>query len=75
MTAEQRELTRLCAVRVIADHDADHDAGRVVDPQTLAWARAFVAGVMPLGRPLGDGAPVPDNELPEPLRGGALEVF
>lgn len=44
MTAEQRELTRLCAVRVIADHDA----GRVVDPQTLAWARAFVAGVMPL---------------------------
>ncbi|MCZ2135298.1 MAG: hypothetical protein LC098_07715 [Burkholderiales bacterium] len=69
MTAEQRELTRLCAQRVISNHDA----GRVVDLRTLAWARGFVACVMPLGQPLGAG--IPDHELPEPLRGGALEVF
>lgn len=71
MTDEQRELARRCALSVLADHEA----GRVVDPQTLAWARAFVASVKPLCGPLGDGAPIPDNELPEPLRGGALEVF
>lgn len=71
MTSEQRELTRLCAKRVISHHDS----GRVVDPLTLAWARSFVSCTTSLVRPLGDGEPAPDNELPEPLRGGALEVF
>lgn len=53
MTAEQRELTRQCAQRIIDNHNA----GRVVDQHSLQWARQFVLACKPLGRPVGTGAP------------------
>jgi hypothetical protein len=53
LTDEQKELVRVAAARVIADHDA----GRVVDPYTLRWARHIVEHVRPLGRPVGTGEP------------------
>ncbi len=70
MTDEQRELMRIAAQRLLDDHEG----GRKVSPDALAWARHVVALVRPLGRPLGTGAPI-DDQLPAPLRGGALEVF
>ena len=54
MTDEQKELMRVAAARVVADHEA----GRVVDPHTLRWARHVVKYIKPLGRPLGQGEPV-----------------
>lgn len=71
MTDEQRELMRIAAQRVIDDHKA----GRRCDKDALAWARNIVAHIKPLGRPLGTGEPVADEELPPPLRNGALERF
>lgn len=50
--AERQELIRMCAARVIADHEA----GRGDDPERLKWARGVVATIKPLNRPLGDGS-------------------
>lgn len=50
--AERNELIRRAAASVVADHDA----GRVVDPETLTWARQIAATFKPLPRPLGPGA-------------------
>jgi hypothetical protein len=50
--AERQELIRLCAARVIADHEA----GRGNDPHRLALARGVVAAIQPINRPLGDGS-------------------
>lgn len=52
MTAEQRELMRIAAQRVLDDQAA----GRVIARDTLAWARRW-ARIKPLGRPLGTGEP------------------
>lgn len=41
---------------------ADRDAGRKIDPAALLWAKAWAH-------------PVRDEQLPPPLRGGALERF
>lgn len=70
MTDEQRERMRIAAQSAL---DRSRQ-GRDLQPDARRWAQHWAA-VPPLGRPLGDGEPVPDNELPEPLRGGALEVF
>ncbi len=70
VTDEQRELMRIAAQRVIDDTRV----GRKVAPDVMAWAKAWAA-IKPLGRPLGTGEPVPDEQLPPALRGGALEVF
>lgn len=48
---ERNELTRQCAQRIVDSADA----GRLVDPYSLEWARQFVLNVKPLGRPLGAG--------------------
>ena len=71
MTDEQRELMRIAAQRVVDDHKA----GRRISQEALQWARQIVATFQPLGRALGTGEPVVDDQRPEPLRGGALEVF
>ena len=68
MTPEQRELFRLCGERILANHAA----GRKVTPEALADGKRWAA-IPPLGRPLTAG--VPDDQLPPPLRGGALETF
>ena len=70
MTDEQRELMRIAAQRVV---DA-HKAGRRISQEALQWARQIVATFKPLGLPLGTGDPT-DDQLPQALRGGALEVF
>lgn len=70
MTDEQRELMRIAAQRVVDDHQA----GRRNDLAALGWAEHVLRNVKPLGRPLGTGEPT-DDQLPAPLRGGALEVF
>ena len=70
VTDEQRELMRIAAQRVIDDTRV----GRKVAPDVMAWAKAWAA-IKPISRPLGTGEPVSDNELPPPLRGGALEAF
>lgn len=70
MTPEQRELMRIAAQRVLDDHAC----GRKLRPEALDWAGQIVATVKPLGRPLGTGEPS-DEQLPRPLRSGALEVF
>ena len=70
MTDEQRELMRIAAQRVVDDHTA----GRRIGPEALQWARQIVATFKPLGLPLGTGDPT-DDQLPQALRGGALEVF
>lgn len=70
MTAERLELMRIAAQRVLADHAT----GRKLRPETLDWARHIVATIKPLGRPLSTGEPS-DEQLPRPLRSGALEVF
>lgn len=71
MTDEHRELMRIAAQRVVNDHAL----GIEVDRFRLEWARQIVRSIPPLGRPLGTGEPVLDDQLPAPLRGGALEVF
>lgn len=68
MTDEQRELMRIAA-RSALDHSR---GGRDLAPEARRWALHWAA-LKPLGRPLGSG--IPDDELPPPLRGGALEVF
>ena len=70
MTDEQRELMRIAAQRVVDDHKA----GRRISQEALQWARQIVATCKPLGLPLGTGDPT-DDQLPQALRGGALEVF
>lgn len=49
---ERRELFRRAAQSVVDQAET----GRVVDPHTLAWAQQIVRNIMPLGRPLTDGA-------------------
>lgn len=51
--AEQRELQRMAAQRVIDSAEA----GRCVDPHSLEWARGVVKTTAPLGRELGTGEP------------------
>lgn len=68
MTDEQRELMRIAAQRLLDDVSA----GRKRDGEAVDWARRIVATHKPLGRPLGTGEP---QQLPQPLRGGSLEVF
>lgn len=70
MTAEQLELMRIAAQRILDDHAA----GRKLRPDALDWARHVVDNIKPLGRPLSTGEPS-DQQLPLPLRSGALEVF
>lgn len=55
--AEQRELMRIAAQRVIDNAKS----GRLVFAETLAWAEHVVATTPPLGRPLGTGDPAPCN--------------
>ena len=50
---ERNELMRAACERAIKRHEA----GEVVDPFHLSWARQFVANVKPLNRPLGTGEP------------------
>ncbi|MBK8527885.1 MAG: hypothetical protein IPL57_12565 [Rubrivivax sp.] len=69
MTDEQRELFRLCGERILENHRL----GRKVAPEALANGRNWAA-YPKLGQPMTPGH-VPDDELPPPLRGGALEVF
>ena len=70
MTAEQLELMRIAAQRVVDDHAS----GARNDPHALAWAQQIVRTTPPLGRPLGTGEPALET-LPPALRGNALEVF
>lgn len=51
MTAEQQELMRMCAQRMIEQANE----GRILDPRTLKWAQWTVLHVRPLGRPIGTG--------------------
>jgi len=53
-TAERNELMRQACERAIKKHEA----GEVIDPFYLSWARLFVANVPPLNRPLGTGEPL-----------------
>ena len=53
-TAERNELMRAACERAIKRHEA----GEVVDPFYLSWARLFVANVPPLNRPLETGEPL-----------------
>ena len=68
LTPEQRELFRLCGERILANHRA----GRKVSPEALADGKRWAA-YPPLAGPMSAG--VPDDQLPAPLRGGALEAF
>lgn len=52
MTDEQRELFRLCGLRILENRLL----GRKVTPQALEDARKWAA-YQPLGRPLTPGAP------------------
>lgn len=49
--AERAELIRLCAERVVSDHEA----GRGDDQARLEWARGVVAAIPKLRGPLSDG--------------------
>lgn len=69
-TREQLELFRIAGERILRDAKA----GRKFAPDVLADARRW-ASIPPLPHPLSSGEPVPDEHLPAPLRGGALEVF
>lgn len=53
--AERAELIRLCAARVIADHEA----GRRNDPAALEWARGEAKKHQPLHGALSDGVARP----------------
>ena len=70
LTAEQQELHRLCGERILENHRL----GRKVSPEALADARRWAA-FPKLPHALSSGEPVPDDQLPPALRGGALEVF
>lgn len=67
MTDEQRELMRIAAQSALNRSRN----GRDLDPDARRWALHWAA-IKPLGRPLGTGEP---QQLPQPLSGGALEVF
>lgn len=70
LTTEQRELFRLCGERILDRHRL----GFKFSPEALADARRWAA-FPKLPHALSSGAPVPDEQLPPALRGGALEVF
>lgn len=70
LTAEQRELFRQCGERILDSHRL----GRKVSPEALADGRRWAA-FPKLPHALSSGEPVPDEQLPPALRGGALEVF
>ena len=70
LNAGQRELFRLCGQRIVDDHAA----GRKIAPEALADGRRWAA-LPKLPHALSTGEPVPDEQLPPALRGGALEVF
>lgn len=70
LTPEQRELFRQCGERILEDHRL----GRKVTPEALADGKRWAA-FPKLGRAMGPGDPVTDDQLPRPLRNGALEVF
>lgn len=70
MTDEQRELFRIAGQRMLEQHRD----GRKFTPEALADARKWAAYPV-LPHALSGGEPVPDEHLPESLRGGALEVF
>lgn len=65
--AERQELFRLCGERIL---DA-HRLGRKINPDALADARRWAA-FPKLPHSLSSGEPVPDEQLPPALRGGAL---
>lgn len=69
-TREQLELFRIAGQRILNDHRA----GRKIAPDALADARRWAA-IPRLPHALSSGEPVPDEQLPRPLRGGALERF
>lgn len=71
LTAEQQELHRLCGERILREHA---QRLRKFTPDVLADARRWAA-FPKLPHALSSGEPVPDEQLPPPLRGGALEVF
>lgn len=70
LTPEQQELFRLCGERILENHRL----GRKVTPEALADGRRWAA-YPKLPHALSSGEPVPDDQLPPALRGGALEVF
>lgn len=70
LTDEQRELFRLCGVRILELRRSGHK----FSPEALADARRW-ARRKPLPHALSSGEPVPDEQLKPALRGGALEVF
>ncbi len=53
-TAERNELMRQACERAIKRHEA----GEVVDPFHLSWARQIVACIPALNRPIGTGEPL-----------------
>lgn len=61
MTDEQRELMRQAAQRVVDNHAS----GRVIAPETLAWAQHTARLVKPLGLPLSNGEPIANTEHKE----------
>lgn len=70
LTREQQELFRIAGQRILDDHRA----GRKITPEALADARRWAA-IPRLPHALSSGEPVPDEQLPAPLRGGNLEIF
>lgn len=70
LTREQKELFRIAGQRIV---DA-HRSGRKFSPEALADGQRW-ASIPRLPHALSSGEPVPDEQLPAPLRGGALEVF
>jgi hypothetical protein len=70
LTPEQQELFRRCGERILENHRL----GRKVTPEALADGKRWAA-LPKLPHALSSGEPVPDNQLPPALRGGALEVF
>ena len=70
LTAEQQELFRLCGERILESRRMGHK----FSPEALADARRWAA-FPKLPHALSRGEPVPDEQLPPALRGGALEVF
>jgi hypothetical protein len=70
LTAEQCELFRICGERILERHRL----GFKFAPEALADGRRWAA-FQKLPHSLSSGEPVPDEQLPRALRGGALEVF
>lgn len=70
LTAEQMELFRVCGERILERQRL----GFKFAPEALADGRRWAA-FPKLPHALSSGEPVPDDQLPPALRGGALEVF